>query len=88
MLCAWKIVVSIPALFSAILQWRQLSPAGVAADSLPTVSVVQRFGGEPQLMSNGFDVHHQIHWHALISIGHQLRVHRQNVALRFCLFKR
>ena len=48
------------------------------------VSVVRRFGGEPQLMYNGN--RHQIHWTS-ISIGHQLRVHRQIVALRFCPVK-
>ena len=53
-------------------------------------TVVRRFVGERAIdvqwksMSNGFDVHrahrggHQIHWTS-ISIGHQLRVHRQIV---------
>ncbi len=46
---------------------------------------MQRFGDEPQLMSDGNGPQrggHQIHWTS-ISIGHQLRVHLQIVALRF-----
>ncbi len=70
-----------------------VSPKNVTPNPFPrTVSVVRRFGGEPQLMSNGNRCPMDLMSTSLRSvdiksIGHQLRVHRQIVAQRFCPIK-